>query len=76
MAAFVDLKERMNMTFLTLDYCGKEEIYGGKNLATGTVACDVLNIPEETVQQIVLLTDPMMRFVDALYDNRVDLLLM
>ena len=53
MAAFVDLKERMNMTFLTLDYCGKEVIYGGKNLATGTVACDVLNIPEETVQQRV-----------------------
>ena len=76
MAAFVDLKERMNMTFLTLDYCGKEEIYGGKNFATGTIACDVLNIPEETVHQIVLLTDPMMRFVDALYDNRVDLLLM
>lgn len=76
MAAFVDLKERMNMTFLTLDYCGKEEIYAGKNYPTGTVACDVLNIPEETVNQIVALTDPMMRFVDALYQNQVDLLLM
>ena len=71
-----DLKERLKNTFLTLDYYGKEEVYGGKRFPAGTVALDVLNISEETVERILELTDPMMHFVDQLYLGKVDLLLM
>lgn len=74
--AIVDLEERMKMTFLTLDYCDKEETYAGKVFHTGTVATDVLNIPEDTVEELVRLTDPMMMFVDGLYHNNIDLMLM
>lgn len=70
--AFIDLKERMKMTFLTLDYFGKEECYAGKTFPTGTVATDVLNIPEDVVEEVVRLTDPMMMFVGELYTNNVD----
>lgn len=76
MAVLVDIKERLKLTLLTLDYCGKQEVYAGQEFPTGTVACDVLNMPREIVNQVVALTDPMMKFVDALYHDRVDLLLM
>lgn len=75
MAAFVDMKERLKLSFLTLDYCGKQEIYASQTFPTGTIACDVLNIPAGTVDRILDLTDPMMKFVDALYHANVDLLL-
>ena len=71
-----DLKERLKNTFLTLDYYGKEEVYGGKTFPAGTVALDVLNISEEIVERVLELTDPMMHFVDQLYLGKVDLLLM
>lgn len=76
MAAFVDMKERLKLSFLTLDYCGKQEIYASQTFPTGNLACDVLNIPDETVKSILALTDPMMKFVDGLYHANVDLLLM
>jgi len=76
MPAFIDIKKRLKLSFLTLDYCGKQEIYASQTFPTGTVACDVLNIPDETVKRILTLTDPMMKFVDALYHVKVDLLLM
>lgn len=74
--AIVDLEERLKNTFLTLDYCGKEEVYAGKTFPAGTVALDVLNIPEDTVEALMELTDPMMHFVDNLYAGKVDLLLL
>ena len=76
MPAFVDIKERLKLSFLTLDYCGKQEIYASQTFPTGIIACDVLNIPTETVERTLELTDPMMKFVDALYHANVDLLLM
>lgn len=76
MPSFVDMKERLKLSFLTLDYCGKQEIYASQIFPTGTIACDVLNIPNETVERTLELTDPMMKFVDALYHANVDLLLM
>lgn len=51
MAAFVDMKERLKLSFLTLDYCGKQELYTSQTFPTGTIACDVLNIPAETVER-------------------------
>ena len=74
--AIVDLEERLKNTFLTLDYCGKEEAYAGKTFPAGTVALDVLNIPEDTVEVLLELTDPMMHFVDNLYAGKVDVLLL
>ena len=74
--AIVDLEERLKNTFLTLDYCGKEEVYAGKIFPAGTVALDVLNIPEDTVETLLELTDPMMHFVDNLYAGKVDLILL
>lgn len=76
MAVLVDMKERLKMAFLTLDYCGKQEVYAGQRFPTGTIACDVLNISVEVVNTVVALTDPMMKFVDALHHGKIDLLLM
>ena len=30
MAVLVDMKERLKLTLLTLDYCGKQEVYAGQ----------------------------------------------
>lgn len=76
MPAFVDMKERLKLSFLTLDYCGKQEIYASQTFPTGTIACDVLNISNETVKRILTLTDPMMKFVDYLHHGSINLLLM
>lgn len=72
MAQKVDLQERLKMRFLTVDYKEKQEAYGTSSYAadTGSIALDVLNIPESVLEELLELTDPMMQLVDFLNKNR------
>ena len=51
MAQQVDLRERLKMRFITVDYCGKQEIYGKRCVPTGTIATDILNIPDSVLEE-------------------------
>ena len=66
----VNLQERLKMRFLTVDYAGKNEAYAGQPLDTGTIARDILNIPNDMLEELVALTEPMMQLVDFLNHNK------
>ena len=72
MAQKVDLQERLKMRFLTVDYRDKQEVYGTSDTAsdTGTIALDILNIPDYVLEELVEQTDPMMQLVDYLNHNK------
>lgn len=72
MAQKVDLQERLKMRFLTVDYRDKQELYGTSDTAsdTGTIALEILNIPDYVLEDLLKLTDPMMQLVDYLNHNR------
>lgn len=76
MAKNVNLTERFNMRFLTLDYCGKQEVYAGKAFPAGTVALDILNIPAAVLEDLLELTEPMMKLVDEMHHGKTSLPLM
>ena len=66
----VDLQERLKMRFLTVDYDGKSESYAGQTYDAGTIAKDVLNITNAVLEELLELTEPMMKLVDFLNNNR------
>lgn len=68
----VDLQERLNMRFLTVAYADKQEIYGTSNTSadTGSIALDVLNVPDSVLEELIDLTDPMVELVDFLNKHR------
>ena len=72
MAQRVNIQERLKMRFLTVDYKDKQEAYGTSvNAAdTGSIALDVLNIPESVLEELLELTEPMMQLEDFLNKNR------
>ena len=72
MAQRVNIQERLKMRFLTVDYKEKQEAYGtSANAAdTGSIALDVLNIPDSVLEELLELTEPMMQLVDFLNKNR------
>ena len=70
MAQKIDLQERLKMRFLTVDYDGKSENYAGQTYDAGTIAKDVLNIPDFVLEELLELTEPMMKLVDFLNRNR------
>ena len=72
MAQKVDLQERLKMRFLTVDYKEKQEAYGTSAHAadTGSIALDVLNVPESVLEELLELTEPMMQLVDFLNHNK------
>ncbi len=70
MAQKVDLQERLKMRFLTVDYDGKSESYAGQTYDAGTIAKDVLNIPNAVLEALLELTEPMMKLVDFLNHNK------
>ena len=72
MAKKADLQERLNMRFLTVAYKEKQEIYGTDTSSadTGSIALDILNIPDSILEELLELTDPMMELVDYLNNNR------
>lgn len=72
MAQKVDLQERLKMRFLTVDYRDKQEVYGTSTNAadTGTIALDILNIPDYVLEELLELTEPMMQLVDFLNKNK------
>ena len=72
MAQKVDLQERLKMRFLTVDYIDKQEVYGTSDTAsdTGTIALEILNIPDYVLEDLLKLTDPMMQLVDYLNHNK------
>ena len=72
MAKSVDLQERLNMRFLTVAYKEKQETYGtySESADTGSIALDVLNIPDSVLEELLELTDPMIELVDFLNKNR------
>ena len=72
MAKKVDLQERLNMRFLTVAYKEKQETYGtcSESADTGSIALDVLNIPDSVLEELLELTDPMMELVDYLNKHR------
>ena len=72
MAKNVDLQERLNMRFLTVSYKEKQETYGTSSTAadTGSIALDILNLPDSVLEELLELTDPMMELVDFLNKNR------
>ncbi len=70
MAQKVDLQERLKMRFLTVDYDGKSESYAGQTYDAGTIAKDVLNITNAVLEELLELTEPMMKLVDFLNNNR------
>jgi len=70
MAQTVDLRERLKMRFITVDYCGKQETYGKRCVPTGTIATDILNIPDSVLEELLELTEPMMELVDYLNHNK------
>ena len=72
MAKKVDLRERLNMRFLTVAYSEKQETYGNDIACadTGSIALDILNIPDAILEELLELTDPMLELVDHLNNNR------
>ena len=68
----VNLQERLKMRFLTVDYRDKQEVYGTSTNAadTGTIALDILNIPDYVLVELLELTEPMMQLVDFLNKNK------
>ena len=72
MAKKVDLQERLNMRFLTVAYSEKQETYGNDIACadTGSIALDILNIPDAILEELLELTDPMLELVDYLNNNR------
>ena len=72
MAKKVDLQERLNMRFLTVAYKEKQEIYGTccESVDTGSIALDILNLPDSVLEELLELTDPMMELVDYLNNHR------
>lgn len=72
MAQRVNIRERLKMRFLTVDYRDKHEAYGtSANAAdTGSIALEILNIPESLLEDLLELTEPMMQLVDFLNKNR------
>ena len=72
MAQRVNIQERLKMRFLTVDYKEKQEAYGTSAHAadTGTIALEILNIPDSVLEELLELTEPMMQLVDFLNKNR------
>ena len=72
MAQKVNIQERLKMRFLTVDYKDKQEAYGTSAHAadTGSIALDVLNIPDYLLGELLELTEPMMQLVDYLNHNK------
>ena len=72
MAQKVNIQERLKMRFLTVDYKEKQEAYGTNTNAadTGTIALEILNIPDSVLEELLELTEPMMQLVDFLNNNR------
>ena len=72
MAQKVNIQERLKMRFLTVDYKDKQEAYGTSAHAadTGSIALDVLNIPDYLLGELLELTEPMMQLVDFLNKNK------
>lgn len=72
MAQKVDLQERLKMRFLTVDYRDKQEVYGSDtaSVETGTIALDILNIPDYMLEDLLELTESMMQLVDFLNHNK------
>ena len=72
MAQRVNIRERLKMRFLTVDYRDKQEAYGtSANAAdTGSIALEILNISESVLEELLELTEPMMQLVDFLNNNR------
>ena len=72
MAQRVNIQERLKMRFLTVDYKEKQEAYGTSAHAadTGTIALEILNIPDFVLEELLELTEPMMQLVDFLNKNR------
>ena len=72
MAQRVNIQERLKMRFLTVDYKEKQEAYGTSAQAadTGSIALEILNIPESVLEDLLELTEPMMQLVDFLNKNK------
>ena len=72
MAQIVNIQKRLKMRFLTVDYKDKQEAYGSSTVAadTGTIALEILNIPDSILEELLELTEPMMQLVDFLNKNR------
>ena len=72
MAQRVNIRERLKMRFLTVDYRGKQEAYGtSANAAdTGSIALEILNIPDSVLEELLELAEPMMQLVDFLNKNK------
>ena len=72
MAQKVNIQERLKMRFLTVDYKDKQEAYGTSTVAsdTGSIALEILNIPDAVLEELLELTEPMMQLVDFLNNNR------
>ena len=72
MAQKVNIQERLKMRFLTVDYKEKQEAYGSSTTATdtGSIALEILNIPDAVLEELLELTEPMMQLVDFLNNNR------
>lgn len=68
----INIQERLKMRFLTVDYKEKQEAYGTSPAAadTGSIALDIMNIPESVLEELLELTEPMMQLVDFLNNNR------
>lgn len=72
MAQKVNIQERLKMRFLTVDYKEKQEAYGTSAQAadTGTIALEILNIPDSVLEELLELTESMMQLVDFLNKTR------
>jgi len=68
----VNIQERLKMRFLTVDYKDKQEAYGTSTAAadTGSIALEILNIPDSVLEELLELTEPMMQLVEFLNNNR------
>ena len=72
MAQRVNIQERLKMRFLTVDYKEKQEAYGTSAQAadTGSIALEILNIPDAVLEELLELTEPMMQLVNFMNKNR------
>ena len=53
----------MNQELMTLDFWQDTVIYEGKTLPVGTLACDALNVPADTISRIRTLLPNRCSFV-------------
>ncbi len=61
----------MEHNLLTLDFWQDTVTYENSTVPTGTLGCETLNIPDETIQRLTVLCEPLNRFLGVMQSGTV-----